>query len=205
MRKTTVLGINMEQQANRRRLVITVYAILAALIAAGWFLDRLKVSGYYIYFAALFANYKILGGYGAEGLVKPFTGKGPRNQPMPSNLTELQLFAAGNLTAGFPDDYRNDERDLQRRDRVHYQAYQWICGLLAILWLLSTWEVHPPHFVPAGLLPILMYLLVLPAILLAITLPQAMLLWTEPDFIAEPEDADEPNSRRAIHRNRIPQ
>jgi hypothetical protein len=193
MRKTTVLGYNMERQTSRRRLVVAVYAILIVLIAIGWFVDRLKVSGYYLYFAALFLNWRVLGGYGTEGLVKPFTGKGPSNQPMPSDLTELQLYAAGNLVSGFPNEYRNDERELQRRDRVHYQADQWICGLLAIIWFFSNWELHPPHFVPAGLLPILLTLFVLPAILLAITLPQAILLWTEPDILP---DSDAEADRR---------
>jgi hypothetical protein len=186
MRKTTIFGYNMQKQASRRWLVVVVYAILAGAMVVGWFLDRLHVSAYYIYFAALFANYKILGGYGAEGLVKPFTGKGPRNQPMPSDLTELQLYAAGNLASGFSDEYRNDERELQRRDRVHYQAYQWIAGLLAIIWFLANWELHPPRFVPVAMLPIVLYLVVLPAILVAITLPQAILLWTEPDMEVEP-------------------
>ncbi|MGC2617724.1 MAG: hypothetical protein WA414_01720 [Acidobacteriaceae bacterium] len=195
MRKTTVFGYSMQTRSARRRLVVALYASLALALIGGFFLDRLHVSGYYIYFAALFINWKILGGYGQDGLVKPFTGKGRRNQPMPSNLTELQLYAAGNLTSGFPDEYRNDERELQRRDRVHYQAYQWIAGLLAILWLLANWEMHPPHFIPAGLVALLLYLVVFPAILLAITLPQAILLWTEPDMGPDIDPEREPGTQ----------
>jgi hypothetical protein len=188
MRRTTVFGYNMQKQIARRRLIVAVYALLALLLVAGWFLDHLHVSGFYIYFAGYFLSYFVLGGYGPRGLIKPFHGRGPRTQPMPSNLVELELRYYGNLPAADPDEYRNDERELQRRDRVHYQAYQAICVLLAGIWLLATWTLHPPRFMPAGLLPVLLYFIVLPAILLAITLPQAILLWTEPDLATETED-----------------
>jgi len=191
MRRTTVLGFNMEKQSARRRLVVAVYTLLAALVAAGWLLDRFHESGIYIYFAAFFLNYFVFGGYGPSGMVKPFNGKGPRTQPLPSGLIELELYATGNL-AQPPSPCRNDERELQRRDRVHYQAYQGITVLLALIWILAMWENHPPHFIPEGLLPALLYLVVLPAILLAITLPQAIILWTEPDLAPEPEDEPEP-------------
>jgi hypothetical protein len=151
-------------------------------------LDRLHETGIFVYFAAMAVNLRIFGGYGTAGLIKPFTGKGPRNGPMPSNLIELELRAAGNLPAPDRSEYRNDERELERRDRVHYQAYQWMVGLLGCIWLLSTWQMHPPRFVRPDLLPILLYALVLPAMVLAVTLPQAILLWTEPDM--EPESTD---------------
>jgi hypothetical protein len=186
MRSTTVLGFNMQGQQSRRRLVIAVYALLAAAMVAGWFLDRFRATGsIYVYFVALFINWKIFGGYGTAGLVKPFTGKGPRNQPMPSDLVELALYSTGSLPSTLAPEYRNDEREVARRDRVHYQAYQVIAILLCPIWFIAHWELHPRRFVPAGLLPILLYCIALPAILLAVTLPQAIILWTEPDSIAE--------------------
>ncbi|HEY6446240.1 MAG TPA: hypothetical protein VIY53_07270 [Acidobacteriaceae bacterium] len=188
MRKTTLLGINMERQTARRRLVVAVYAFFALLILGGWRLDHLHETGIYVYFAAMLVNWRILGGYGSGGLIKPFTGKGPRNQPMPSNLVELELRAAGNLPAPDRLEYRNDERELERRDRVHYQAYQGMVGLLGCIWLFSTWQMHPPRFVRPEILPFLLYALVLPAIVLAVTLPQAILLWTEPDMEMDLEE-----------------
>ncbi len=186
MRRTTVFGYNMERQSARRRLVVAVYAFLFLLLIAGWLLDHLRTTGYYVYFAGYLVSYLVLGGYGSSGLIKPFTGKPPRTQPLPSSLIELELRYSGALGHPDPEEYRNDERELARRDRVHYQAYQGIIVLLAVIWLIATWEQHPPHFLPAGLLPILLYLIVLPAILLAITLPQAILLWTEPDLDPDP-------------------
>lgn len=189
MDRTAVLGFNMERQSARRRLVVIVYGLLGLSLAGCWFIDRLHVSAFYLYLVVvLFVNQRILGGYGARGLLKPFHGKGPRNQPMPSNLMELELYRYGNLDRGSDEDYRNDERELARRDRVHYQAYQGICALLALMWLLASWGLHPPRFLPAGLLPVALYCVAMPAVLLAITLPQAILLWTEPDFEAQPRD-----------------
>jgi hypothetical protein len=49
---------------------------------------------------------------------------------------------------------------------------------------------HPPRFIPAGLLAALLYLFVLPAMLLALTLPQAIILWAQPDL--EPDSQTEP-------------
>jgi len=192
MRKTTVLGINMERRASRRRLVVAVYAIFALLLAAGWMLDRLHTSGIYIYFAAMFVNWRVFGGYGTDGLIKPFTGKGPKNAPMPSNLAELELRVAGVPIERDPDDYRNDERELARRDRVHYQAYQGVVCVLAVLWLIAMWEAHPPRFLAPGVLAILLYAIVLPTVIVAVTLPQAIILWTEPDMIDESEDSVTP-------------
>lgn len=181
MRSTTILGFKMEKQSARRSLVVAVYLLLAILVVAGWFLDRLLETGVYIFWAAFFLNYFVLGGYGPEGLVKPFTGTGFRHRPVPSNLVELELYATGNLQNS-PSEYRNDERELRRRDHVHYQAYQALCVLLAGIWLISVWTLHPPRFIPAGLLPILLYLVVFPVILIALTLPQSIVLWTEPDL-----------------------
>lgn len=189
MRKTTVLGFNMERQASRRRLVVAIYAILALMVAAGWIIDRLNTTGIYIYFAAMFVNWRVLGGYGTDGLIKPFTGKGPKNAPVPSNLVELELRLAGVPIDRNTDEYRNDERELARRDRVHYQAYAAVTALLCPIWLIAQWQIRRPSFIPAGLLPGLLAWFALPAIIVAITLPQAILLWTDPDM--EKDLADE--------------
>jgi hypothetical protein len=198
MRRTTILGYNMQTQSARRGLVISVYALLTALVVGAWLLDHLQTTSVYIYFAAFFINYFVFGGYGPSGLIKPFTGKAPRNQPIPSSLIELELRMAGARVEPDPDDYRNDERDLARRDRVHYQAYQAVTLLFCPIWLFSMWEIHPPRFIPAALLPILLYLVVLPAILLAITLPQAILLWTEPDLVPDPQEPSAQTAFKAI-------
>ena len=189
MRDKTIFGFRMEKQSARRRLVIAVYAVLALLIAGGWLLDQLRTSGVYIFFTAYLINWGIFGGYGASGLIKPFSGKAPRQQSVPTSLVELELYRYGNLRSANDADYRNDEREVLRRDRVHYQAYQWMVGLLAWIWLLATWQHAPLSFMSARVLSMALYLFTIPVIVLAITLPQAILLWTEPDMEREEESS----------------
>ena len=203
MRNKAIFGFSMEKQSSRRRLVVAAYALLGSMVVAGWFLDRLNDTGVYVYLVAFAINYSIFGGYGPSGLIKPFSGAPNRNRTIPSSLVELQLAVAGYRPASDAG-YRNDERELQRRDRVHYQAYQAICALLAAVWIIAMWEVHPPRFIPPHLLPILLYPVVLPIILLAITLPQAILLWTEPDLEPDAIAAPEPASAGIAHEPRNP-
>jgi hypothetical protein len=59
----TLFDHDMTKQASRRRLVVLIYASLAALLAAGWFVDRLNTSGICVCFAAMFVNLRIFGGY----------------------------------------------------------------------------------------------------------------------------------------------
>lgn len=107
MRNKTVFGLSMEKRSHRRRLVVAAYTLLAILVAGGWMLDRFQDTGIYIYFAAFFINYYVFGGYGPYGLVRPFTGKAPR-QAMPGSLVEVQLSLAGIRTAPDTSDSRND-------------------------------------------------------------------------------------------------
>jgi hypothetical protein len=59
---------------------------------------------------------------------------------------------------------------------------------LAIIWLLTNWKLNAPKLM--SFLPIpadqLLYGLTLAAVVVALTLPQALLLWKEPD-LAEPD------------------
>lgn len=182
MRKTKVFGLSMETRSARRRLVVVVYALLAALLAGGWFLDQFHVTGPYLYYAAWFIGYFVFGGVGPRGLIKPFTGKGPRNQPMPSNLMELHLAATGALPRPEPSEYRNDERELHLRDRAHYRAYGVLFTVFAPIWLIALWT---PRLISPALALHLVLLLATAGFLMAITLPQAIILWTEPDMVAE--------------------
>jgi hypothetical protein len=87
---------------------------------------------------------------------------------------------------------RGDERELHRRDHAHFVAYRFLAnGFVAVLFALYFRGPNPI----TPLLPRAMQSLVmqLPSIvlwatgILYFTLPQAILLWTEPDM----EEADE--------------
>lgn len=177
--------VDMAPRAHRRSLVVLIYAALAMLIAGAFFADHWRTTGYYLVFATFLINRLFLGGYNFGGLIKPFNGRAPRRveQPPPFLLLALRVYHPQPMDT----DYRSDERELQQRDRAHYQAYQWLAVVLAVLWALTGWNTFNPKllaWVP-GSPALLVYGLMLATVIAALTLPQAILLWTEPDMEEE--------------------
>jgi hypothetical protein len=85
---------------------------------------------------------------------------------------------------------RGDEREMYRRDHAHYLAYYFVgYGLMGALFAGSFRAPNP--ITPLLPLALRAFLVQLPHVLLwatfflYITLPQAILLWTEPDIEAE--------------------
>jgi len=179
--------VDMAARAHRRALVVLLYSVLAMGMAGLFYADHWRVTGYYLVFATFLINRVFLGGYDFGGLVKPFNGKAPRRSDVapPFLLLALRVYRP---VLG-ENAYRSDERELEQRGRAHYQAYQALTVVLALLWLPAGWNAFRPAWV-AGLgtmVPLAVYGLVLAGIVLALTLPQAILLWTEPDMEGEPE------------------
>ena len=85
------------------------------------------------------------------------------------------------------NEYRNDERELALRNRAFYSAYTPITVFIALLWLLMNFRDHIPRLLERFSVPIdgLLYGLATAAAIAAVTLPQAILLWTEPDIEEE--------------------
>jgi hypothetical protein len=86
---------------------------------------------------------------------------------------------------------RGDERESHRRDHAHFVAYYFLgYGLVAALF--AGYFRGPNPIMPLLPLAVRGFLLQLPYIILVatgilyITLPQAILLWTEPDMDAAP-------------------
>jgi hypothetical protein len=178
--------LDMAPRHHRRILVVLIYATLTLLLLGMWLVDRWHTTGQYVIFATFLVNRLLLGGYNYGGLVKPFNNKGPRELLEPAPLLALGLRIY--LPVGEEHPFRNDERELAQRDRSHYEAYQWMASSLAIIWLLTNWKLNAPKLM--SFLPIpadqLLYGLTLAAVVVALTLPQALLLWKEPD-LAEPD------------------
>ena len=143
-----VFGVNMAPRVNRRWLVGIVYAIFLA--AWVFFVFNPLMSGLPLLLLATVVNSLILGGYGRLGLIKPF----------------------GTLRLLCPWGPVNDERELHRRDRMHFYAYRWIVVLM-VLGYFMTARPFDHGLVGRALL--------LGGLVLGLTLPQALLLWTEPD------------------------
>ena len=179
--------VDMARRARRRVLVAAIYVCLAALMAIFWFVDHWRATSPFLIFAAMGSCQLFLGGYYRGGLVKPFNGKGPRPETaQPSGLMALGL--AMRIYRPSPEadnsSYRNDEWELARRDRAHYSAYQVAAMAPILLWFIEYLKLEVPRLgarIPSDQL---IYGLLLISIVVFMTLPQSILLWTEPDMDA---------------------
>jgi hypothetical protein len=151
-----LLGMNMAPRRNRRRLVALTYLGLIALWAITSALagTRSEPAPYAVMLmvTSLLVNGILFGGYGRWGLIKPFATCTPIGSPTP---------------------WHNDERELHRRDRMHFYAYRIVLAFLIFAFFLGTRPFQHPQ---------LSHNLVLAGIVLGLTLPQALLLWVEPDM-----------------------
>lgn len=177
--------IDMAPRAHRRTLVAILYASLALAMAACWFVDRWHTSAAYLILLTIPVNRLFLGGFYFGGLIKPFSGRPPRRDtaPPPYLLLALRVYKPEPVE----NEYRNDERELAQRNSAFHSAYAPITVLIALLWLLMNFRDNIPRLLERFSVPIdgLLYGLATAAAITAVTLPQAILLWTEPDMEAE--------------------
>jgi len=178
--------VDMSRRARRRVLVVGIYAVFAALIVGLWFVDQWRTTGTYIYWAAMLACWLFLGGYYRGGLVKPFNGKGPRRSDAVPSLLLLKLHMYPAVAGDDDGGFRNDERELHQRDRAHYQAYQAMAVVVVIAWMVAYAGTKQHLMAAIPMTPAQMfYGMMLLTLMLIFTLPQCILLWTEPDMEAE--------------------
>lgn len=154
---------NVASRARRRKVVIAFYAVFLALLVASWTKGGVSSGGWFtIEFTVLIGP--ILGGYlsktlfCSEGIVEPFGAKD------------------------------NDERALSRRDGVHYAAYRYLTIVAGTAFLVefNRYSSLLRYFRVVGIGPGQMeritYDLLQITYILSLTLPPAILLWTEPDI-----------------------
>jgi Kef-type K+ transport system membrane component KefB len=100
------------------------------------------------------------------------------------------LLIGGRHNAGLVPSYAGgDERERTRRYRAHYVAYNWL-DLLSVPALFAAIAINSPAALHAGptaqmLVSRLAWALLIAVGILYYTLPQAILLWTEPDMEAQ--------------------
>jgi hypothetical protein len=176
--------VDMALQSRRRGLVVGIYAAMAAMMAGLWFVDHWHSTATYLYWIMLLACRLFLGGYYRGGLVKPFSNKPPRERVEPHPFLALGLRVYRAEPADDERTFRNDERELQQRDHAHYQAYQGIGYALVALWITSYIRMLKPGWMQwAGMSwDQVFYGLTMALMLVFFTVPQAILLWTEPDM-----------------------
>jgi len=178
----TVFGISMQQRSARRKLVIAAYLILA--IVCGVTIAFIHAAVYlysYAIYAALGFSFIVFGGLGRRGLLKPFTNKPPRPEPVMVAMVQLQLQPEA-LLAKDDSAWKNDERELSRRDLAHYRAYGPVGIMLVALLCLTAIANHPWSWISLPVLMNVAFGVALVATVLCMTLPAAIILWTEPDI-----------------------
>jgi hypothetical protein len=185
--------INMASQTRRRRLVTLIYAGFAFLMAAGWFLDRWQiVSSTLILFSASYVSRLVLGGYGTEGrgMVKPFLGNEVRaryTKNPNSYWSRLCRLTIPNVAD--EREFCSDEREMRRRDGAHEVAYRRLGMVVITAFLVAYFKnaalpllLKDGTVLPSVFFDQLIYGLLIVAFILFLSLPQAILLWTEPDM-----------------------
>jgi len=176
--------LDMAPQRRRRTLVVLIYSAMAVLMVVLYLLTHWRGTGAYMFWAAMLACRLFLGGYYTGGLVKPFNNKGPRRYDMPPPLLLLKLRIYQPVPSSDDSAYRNDERELHQRDHAHYLAYQAIGVSVIIPMFVASMRVIRPALL--AWIPMnpdeIYYGLLLIALTLFLTLPQSILLWTEPDM-----------------------
>jgi hypothetical protein len=160
-----VLGISMNLRRNRRLLAVAIYSFLALLFLL---LVRHRVSGIGVFLTiVIVVNPLVFGeflfwGKKYGGLLKPFE----------------------------PDSERpNDEREVSTRDFAHFRAYGWMRFLITAVAVLP--DLLPArvmeHVTPTELLYVIRTV-IWGLLALSLTLPQSILLWTEPDIDFDSEE-----------------
>jgi hypothetical protein len=106
---------------------------------------------------------------------------------VPSTLIGLRLQAFPPVIEGDEGEFRNDERELHERDRAHYLAYQAVeMAVVLTMGVAMLRAMKPEMFGWMGVNPDELYFgILLALVMLMMTLPQAILLWTEPDMEEE--------------------
>lgn len=184
--------IDMSARKRRRKLVLFIYFAIAVVMLSTWLQDHWHGTGAYVLYAAFFACYMFLGGTYSTGLVKPFNNKRRKTYDGPQPFLLLKLRTYAPIHGSNDTDYLNDERELHQRGYAHYKAYQIIGLAVTLIWALAMFRtLLPAWFRWISMTPdTLYYGLLMIVMVLFLTLPQTILLWTEPDMEPEPEFAE---------------
>lgn len=187
------LGIPMQKRSARRKLVMAAYAVLLLLCGSTFVMHLLYGSNALLPFSVVINGSIVVGiflfgglrGFGGRwGLIKPFANRPPCPEPPMVTLVRLQLSPESLLQAN-ESDWRNDEREIARRDRAHDQAFQAV-GIGVMLTLLLAFCAFDPRqqLISEKVLRNVLVLVALMTSVLVLTLPSAIILWNEPDMDA---------------------
>lgn len=175
IQRTSFLGIPLRTQRNRRALVLAYYGVLFGLASIPLALGKVMPP---IFLMQTLTLGGLLGGISAfGGPVKNYAGRPGIEGPEPSTLQDLNLSGRPRFSALKP----LDEREKNERDYAHFRAFYILCAVLTLFTLAVYFEAEArPAFLVHNL-PTLLWLL----LVFAFSLPQSVILWTEPEPVAE--------------------
>lgn len=173
LRTPVILGMSMAPQKNRRLLVMVTYLILAACVTAILVVPPLVGRMRLLWLLFLPLAYNVVS-YAVFGkMIRPTALPQPRGE-----------MASLGLTPKRRDQDEPDERDLALRNAAHYQAFRAGAVYGLVLWCSMPFLWH--WNLSGATVVLIMLLLAMPLLTILLTLPQAIILWTEPDV---PEEA----------------
>jgi hypothetical protein len=184
--------IPVETRRSRRALVIAYYLVC---IAFGVFVVRYRIPGRLdsLLPLALYCAF-LLGGLSFSGPVRLFSRWQRKFRIHAEDRRAPAGFAWKYVVKPLnPPIDRLDEHDIAVRDRAHYLAYsalRW-ATIVAVFASGGFILIDTPQQVAHAL-----YLLSVPAVVLLFSLPQAIILWTEPDL--DPDRQLDPESASPV-------
>jgi hypothetical protein len=184
LRNTEYFGFSMAAQRNRRLLVIITYLGFSLLVIVHAFRHRGNSADltFFVFICVILAG---RAAFGYIVPVYPFSYSAASVSAVP----EVKSLLHPERNEPFRDEERDpappDEREIVVRNRAYYLAFNTVMVYTLALAIVGGF-VSDPQFssrLPVG--AIAPYAL-LPILLMVTTLPQAIMLWTEPDVLAEP-------------------
>ncbi|MDR3773225.1 MAG: hypothetical protein P4L26_07755 [Terracidiphilus sp.] len=187
------MRFGMATRARRRLLVMMFYGVFGGLLLVSWLRGSHTGGGFLTIEFTLLVG-PILGGYftrigvlaQGRGLVELFE---PRKVlKYPDSATILRPSTLLRPVEDHDPELRADERSVRRRDHAHYVSQRFIGGVVSAAFLLEfSINSHAPGEpgifgmpdVPAARI---VYCLLQIGYIAVMTLPQAILLWSEPDM-----------------------
>jgi hypothetical protein len=188
--------INMAPRTNRRRLVGLFYGVISALLFGSLIRGSHTGAGFWtVEFIILLAPV-LVGTFsgigiltGRRGLVEPFEAR--KFLKYPDTASVLKPSSLLHPVVDNDRELRFDERALRRRDHAHYVSHRFLDVLITVGFFLEFLNyisegsgIETLRLNSNDVHRITYYLLQIGFITVC-TLPQAILLWTEPDMEAE--------------------
>jgi hypothetical protein len=180
--------INMAPRTHRRWLVGAFYGIFGSLLLESWFIGSHTGGGFLTIEFTLMVG-PILGGYfagigvlsGRAGLVEPF--KAQKTLKYPESASILRPSTLLHPVVDDDPELRTDERALRRRDYAHYVSHGFLGAVVSVGFILEFLNNSPLDIgLSSNSVNRIVYCLLQIGYISSMTLPQAILLWTEPDM-----------------------